>query len=65
VIVSPGRARLRCEMKVSNDMISGKRIVVVLRAYNAERTLESTYREIPHDIVDHVVLVDDYSQDPP
>ncbi|MBU3741109.1 MAG: glycosyltransferase family 2 protein [Candidatus Kapabacteria bacterium] len=44
-------------------MISGKRIVVVLPAYNAAKTLEMTYREIPMDIVDEVVLVDDHSRD--
>ncbi len=44
-------------------MISGKKIVVVLPAYNAERTLEQTYREIPMDIVDEVILVDDNSND--
>lgn len=44
-------------------MINGKKIVVVLPAYNAERTLEQTYREIPSDIVDDVVLVDDASTD--
>lgn len=38
-------------------------MVVVLPAYNAARTLELTYREIPHDIVDEVVLVDDASSD--
>lgn len=44
-------------------MILDKRIVVVLPAYNAERTLEQTYREIPFDIVDDVILVDDASKD--
>lgn len=44
-------------------MIKGKKIIVVLPAYNAERTLEKTYREIPFDIVDDVVLVDDKSSD--
>jgi len=39
------------------------RITVVLPAYNAEKTLEQTYREIPFDIVDHVILVDDSSRD--
>ncbi|MBL0257492.1 MAG: glycosyltransferase family 2 protein [Bacteroidetes bacterium] len=39
------------------------KIVVVLPAYNAERTLEKTYREIPRDIVDEVILVDDHSHD--
>jgi glycosyltransferase involved in cell wall biosynthesis len=44
-------------------MINGKRIVVVMPAYNAEKTLEQTYREIPLDIVDEVILVDDHSRD--
>lgn len=44
-------------------MINGKRIVVVLPAYNAERTLRSTYLEIPRDVVDDVILVDDGSAD--
>jgi glycosyltransferase involved in cell wall biosynthesis len=44
-------------------MVKGKKIVVVLPAYKAEKTLEATYREIPFDIVDEVVLVDDASPD--
>lgn len=44
-------------------MIAEKKIVVVLPAYNAARTLERTYREIPFSIVDDVVLVDDKSSD--
>ena len=44
-------------------MINGKTICVVLPAYNAEKTLEITYREIPFDIVDMVILVDDSSKD--
>ncbi len=44
-------------------MIQNKTITVVLPAYNAEKTLEMTYREIPFDIVDHVILVDDQSRD--
>jgi glycosyltransferase involved in cell wall biosynthesis len=44
-------------------MYNGKKIVVVLPAYNAELTLEKTYREIPFDIVDEVILVDDFSKD--
>jgi glycosyltransferase involved in cell wall biosynthesis len=44
-------------------MINGKKIVVVLPAYNAALTLEKTYNEIPFDIVDEVVLVDDKSKD--
>ncbi len=44
-------------------MINNKKIVVVLPAYNAALTLEKTYSEIPFDIVDDVVLVDDVSKD--
>ncbi len=44
-------------------MMNGKKVVVVLPAYNAALTLEKTYREIPMDIVDEVVLVDDHSTD--
>ncbi len=44
-------------------MFQNKKIVVVLPAYNAAFTLERTYQEIPHDIVDEVVLVDDASSD--
>ena len=44
-------------------MINGKRIAVVLPAYNAEQTLAKTYFEIPLDIVDEVILVDDKSCD--
>lgn len=44
-------------------MIYDKKVAVVLPAYNAEKTLEQTYREIPFDIVDEVILVDDSSSD--
>lgn len=44
-------------------MLNNKKIVVVLPAYNAAKTLEMTYAEIPFDIVDEVVLVDDVSKD--
>jgi glycosyltransferase involved in cell wall biosynthesis len=43
-------------------LINGKRIAVVLPAYNAEKTLEATVREIP-ELVDNVILVDDHSTD--
>ena len=43
-------------------MINGKRIAVVLPAYNAEKTLENTVRELP-DVVDIKILVDDHSSD--
>jgi glycosyltransferase involved in cell wall biosynthesis len=44
-------------------MLHQKKIVVVMPAYNAAKTLELTYNEIPHDIVDEVILVDDASRD--
>lgn len=44
-------------------MIDGKKVVVVLPAYNAALTLAQTYREIPLDLVDEVVLVDDAGKD--
>ncbi|MCF8297728.1 MAG: glycosyltransferase family 2 protein [Saprospiraceae bacterium] len=44
-------------------MLNNKKIVVVMPAYNAEKTLEDTYNEIPFDIVDEVVVVDDASSD--
>ncbi|MCX6291683.1 MAG: glycosyltransferase family 2 protein [Bacteroidetes bacterium] len=44
-------------------MIKNKRITVVLPAYNAAQTLRKTYSEIPFDIVDDVILVDDCSTD--
>ena len=44
-------------------MINGKKIIIVLPAYNAALTLEKTYAEIPFSIVDEVILVDDNSKD--
>ena len=44
-------------------MYKDKKVVVVLPAYNASRTLAKTYNEIPHDLVDEVVLCDDASRD--
>ncbi len=44
-------------------MILDKRLTIVLPAYNAAKTLEKTYNEIPFDIVDEVILVDDCSKD--
>jgi glycosyltransferase involved in cell wall biosynthesis len=44
-------------------MISKQRVIVVLPAYNAARTLQKTYGEIPFDVVDDVILVDDASRD--
>ena len=44
-------------------MLNGKKIVVVMPAYNAERTLKKTFDEIPKDIVDDIILTDDNSRD--
>jgi glycosyltransferase involved in cell wall biosynthesis len=44
-------------------MLNSKKIVVVLPAYNAEKTIEKTLSEVPMDIVDEIVLVDDASTD--
>ena len=44
-------------------MLNGKRICVVMPAYNAEKTLKKTYDEIPKDIVDTIILTDDASTD--
>ena len=44
-------------------MLKGKKIAVTMPAYYAEKTVEKTYREIPLDIVDTVILVDDCSKD--
>lgn len=44
-------------------MINGKKIIVIMPAYNAEKTLKQTYDEIYRDFVDEIILVDDYSSD--
>ena len=44
-------------------MIKNKKIVVVMPAYNAEKTIEKTYQDIPKDVVDSIILVDDHSSD--
>jgi glycosyltransferase involved in cell wall biosynthesis len=44
-------------------MIHGKKLVVIMPAYNAEKTLRKTYEELPHEYVDEVILVDDASRD--
>jgi glycosyltransferase involved in cell wall biosynthesis len=44
-------------------MINNKKVIIVMPAYNAEKTLEQTYKEIPLHIVDDVILVDDFSKD--
>ncbi|HEY5861442.1 MAG TPA: glycosyltransferase family 2 protein [Casimicrobiaceae bacterium] len=44
-------------------MLHNKKIIVVMPAFHAGRTLEATWRELPHDIVDEVIVVDDSSHD--
>ncbi|MDA8405581.1 MAG: glycosyltransferase family 2 protein [Deltaproteobacteria bacterium] len=44
-------------------MLNGKKIIVVLPAYNAEKTLERTVSELDRQVVDEILLVDDYSRD--
>jgi len=44
-------------------MLEGKKIIVVMPAYNAEKTLLKTYNDIPVGVVDEVILVDDFSTD--
>src|SRR5512139_357703 len=44
-------------------MLAGKKVLVVMPAYNAAQTLERTYQDIPFDVVDEVLLVDDASHD--
>jgi len=44
-------------------MILGKKLVIIMPAYNAEKTLRQTHAELPHEHVDDVILVDDASWD--
>ena len=44
-------------------MIHDHKLIVVMPAYNAEKTLRQTYRELPHEYVDDIILVDDASKD--
>jgi glycosyltransferase involved in cell wall biosynthesis len=44
-------------------MILGKKLIVIMPAYNAEKTLRMTYEELPHEYVDEIILVDDASKD--
>ena len=48
---------------ITAQMINGKRITVVMPAYNAGKTLLKTYQEIPSAVVDDIILTDDASQD--
>ena len=44
-------------------MLNGKRVIVVMPAFHAGRTLEATWRDLPREVVDHVIVVDDASDD--
>ncbi len=44
-------------------MIADKKVIIVMPAYNASKTLETTYKELPLDLVDEVIVVDDCSND--
>lgn len=44
-------------------MLGNRRLFVIMPAYNASKTLEQTWNDLPHDVVDQVILVDDSSQD--
>lgn len=44
-------------------MVLGRKVVLVLPAYNAEKTLEHTFNELPFEILDDIILVDDFSTD--
>ena len=44
-------------------MLEGKKIIVVMPAYNAGKTLEDTFSEIPNGVVDEILLIDDHSSD--
>ena len=47
----------------SSAETTGRRVVVVMPAYNAAKTLERTYHDIPHDMISKIILVDDVSKD--
>lgn len=52
-----------CVWRIETTVLNNKKIIVVMPAYNAANTLARTYREIPLDFVDEVLLVDDHSND--
>jgi glycosyltransferase involved in cell wall biosynthesis len=45
------------------ERVRSQRVVVVMPAYNAAQTLERTYADIPHELIDQIILVDDVSKD--
>lgn len=58
-----GEVRYSSVVSSSSDRPGAKKVVIVMPAYNAALTLERTYADIPHDLVHHVILVDDVSRD--
>ena len=54
---------MTAEPRLDPTPVRSQKICVVMPAYNAEKTLERTYRDLPLDWVDDVVLVDDASRD--
>jgi glycosyltransferase involved in cell wall biosynthesis len=48
---------------VRPELPADKQVVVVMPAYNAAKTLERTYRDIPHEMISRIILVDDVSHD--
>jgi glycosyltransferase involved in cell wall biosynthesis len=63
VQATAARQRQGCKDVEGELMILGKKLVVVMPAYNAEKTLRQTFEELPHEYVDEVILVDDASHD--
>jgi len=63
LIISPRKTVFLALQNILLPMMNNKKVVVVLPAYNAASTLKQTYEEIPFDIVDEIVLVDDASSD--
>ena len=49
--------------KMTDKSVKNPKVVVVMPAYNVEKTLEKTYRDIPKNLVDDIILVDNNSRD--
>lgn len=62
-VSSQGKHPSRIEMKVSSEVARKERTCVVMPAYNAEKTIERTFRDLPMEWVDDIVVVDDSSAD--
>jgi glycosyltransferase involved in cell wall biosynthesis len=59
----PATDKTAVAASASSGEKAAPRVVIVMPAYNAARTLERTYRDIPHDMIDQIILVDDVSKD--